>query len=217
MIADIGLGTPLGNALAKLTVAAAHGTQTTFTAEQAQALFDHLDRTRHVTEWLDSAGQRKTDPVRPDDPAQVAARANARLGLPTAAHLFLIDDSARLLMVRRAGTGYEDGNWSVPAGHLDGGESVTAAMVRETREEVGVVLDPGRLTVVHVMHRAPTPSNGERVDFFLAPHTWTGAPVNREPEKADMVSWWPLDGLPSNTVPYVRAALEAASRGDLYS
>lgn len=43
-----------------------------------------------------------------------------------------------MLLLKRANTGHLDGFWSVPAGRLDGGESITAGAVREAYEEVGV-------------------------------------------------------------------------------
>ena len=51
-----------------------------------------------------------------------------------AAHFFLVRDR-KILLLRRQNTGYEDGKFSVVAGHLDGDEEVSAAMVREAREE----------------------------------------------------------------------------------
>lgn len=164
-------------------------------------------------EWLAGAEQRRAEPLREDRPEDVRARLDilrGRHAVVAAVHLLLADDAGRLLMLRRFNTGYEDGNWSVPAGHLDGGEPVTAAMAREAREEIGVDLDPAGLTVVHVMHRAPAGSGGERVDFFLRARRWTGVPVSREPGKCDRLDWWPAGDLPENTVPYVRAAIEAA-------
>ena len=53
-----------------------------------------------------------------------------RFKIITAAHLFLLKDQA-ILLSRRCNTGYEDGKYSVPAGHLDGNESVIQAMVRD--------------------------------------------------------------------------------------
>ena len=60
------------------------------------------------------------------------------------------------------------------------------------------------LRLIHTMHAFA--NDGERVNFFFAPADWTGEPANAEPDKCDDLSWFPLDQLPSHTVPYVRAA-----------
>src|SRR5689334_8641182 len=62
-----------------------------------------------------------------------------RVRFPVAAHIFLLKDNA-VLLLRRANTGYEDGNYGVVAGHVELGESVTQAAVREIWEEVGVIV-----------------------------------------------------------------------------
>ena len=129
-------------------------------------------------------------------------RLHARL--PVAVHIFFLREN-HVLLLRCANTGYEDGNYSVVAGHLDGGESVTQAAIREAQEEVGVLLRPADLTVVGVMHRV---ANDERVDFFLVATTWDGTHENHEPEKCSELRWCALDALPANTIPYVRTALE---------
>jgi ADP-ribose pyrophosphatase YjhB (NUDIX family) len=134
---------------------------------------------------------------------------SARFAAPLTAHVFLLDGE-NVLLLRRHNTGYEDGNFSVVAGHLDGGEEVVAAAIREAREEAGIALAPGDLVVVGVMHRR---QGDERVDFFLAARRWSGTPVNREPDKCDMLAWYPTDALPANTIPYVRRALENYRRG----
>ena len=135
--------------------------------------------------------------------------ADERFKLLGAVHLFLLREG-QVLLLRRANTGYEDGNYSVPAGHLDGGEEVKAAAIREAYEEAGVRIDPADLRVVGVMHRR---SNDERVDFFLAASRWSGAITNAEPHKCDELAWFPLDQLPGNVIPYVRRALENVRRG----
>jgi 8-oxo-dGTP diphosphatase len=68
--------------------------------------------------------------------------------------------------------------WS--GGHLEAGESVTQAAIREYREEVGVEIDPAHLEVVGVAHY--TSPTGEGVDFFLSVTRWAGQPRNLEPE-----------------------------------
>ena len=139
----------------------------------------------------------------------------ARFQVTPAVHLILRRDSD-VLLLRRFNTGYEDGNYSLPAGHLDGGETATAAMIREAREEVGVTISPADLRMAHVMHRN-TPGSAERVDFFLAAARWHGTPGIREPDKCDEVAWFPLAALPVNVVPYVRSALECYGRDVSFS
>jgi 8-oxo-dGTP diphosphatase len=132
-----------------------------------------------------------------------------RFKLVSAVHLFLIREN-HVLLLRRFNTGYADGSYSVVAGHLDGGEPVKNAMIREAREEVGVSIAPEDLDVVGVMHRQ---SEDERIDWFLAASTWVGQVTNAEPGKCDHLDWFPLDALPDNTIPYVRRAIDNYRRG----
>ena len=70
---------------------------------------------------------------------------------PIAVHLLLVREE-RVLLLRRYNTGYEDGNYSVVAGHVEGGEELVTAMIREAREEAGIELLPSDLEVVGVHH-----------------------------------------------------------------
>ena len=80
---------------------------------------------------------------------------SARFQLVSAVHLFLLR-GGKILLLRRYQTGYEDGNFSVVAGHLDGNETVFEAAMREAREEVGVALAAQDVRAVGVMHRRST-------------------------------------------------------------
>lgn len=136
-----------------------------------------------------------------------------RSKFPVAIHLlFLIDN--QVLLLRRFNTGYEDGNYSVVAGHVDLGETVIQAAIREASEEVGVILKPQDIQVVHTMNRR---SNDERIDFFAVVKSWKGEITNNEPEKCDDLSWFSIDSLPSNTISYVKYAIENYQNGLYYS
>ena len=127
-----------------------------------------------------------------------------RAKFPVTVHLFFFKDD-RILLLRRFNTGYRDGEYSVPAGHLDGGETVMAAAAREAEEEIGVRLDAEHIVFAGVMHRR---EGDERVDFFVRVHKWIGEPFNAEPDKCDDLRWVEVNSLPQNTIPYVRKAIK---------
>lgn len=124
-------------------------------------------------------------------------------GIPTGVHV-LLERDGRVLMMRRANTGFFDGRFSLPGGHVEPGESLRDAAVRELAEEIGVRVRPGTLDAIGVVHRL---SDTNRIDFFLRARTWDGEPQIREPDKCDAMDWFGRDALPDSTVDYVRRAL----------
>jgi ADP-ribose pyrophosphatase YjhB (NUDIX family) len=122
-----------------------------------------------------------------------------------AVYLLLLRE--RQVLLRRHNTGYEDGNYSVRAGHVDPGERVTQALVREAAEEAGRQLDEEEVHFVHVIQRQGADGLGY-LDFFCLAEHWHGQMQNCEPSKYDGLQWFPLTALPTNTIPYIRAVLE---------
>lgn len=127
-----------------------------------------------------------------------------RAKFPVTVHLLFFREN-QILLLRRFNTGYEDGKYSVPAGHLDGGETVIAAATREAAEETGIRLETDDIVFSSVMHRI---EGDERVDFFVYVHKWQGEPRNTEPDKCDELRWVNLNELPNNTIPYVIKAIQ---------
>ena len=90
----------------------------------------------------------------------------------------------QILFLRRAGTGYRDGELSLPAGHLDGGEDTVTGLVRELREELGVEADPRSCQLALLMHAAPEhPADREYFHLFFSVDRWAGEPFIAEPDK----------------------------------
>lgn len=138
--------------------------------------------------------------------------------LPTnilASYLVLLRDD-QVLLARRSNTGYRDGEYSLPAGHVEPGESFTAALCREILEEIGIRIDAKGLVAPHILHRKGE-DGSERVDAFFPVSQWEGEVRNQEPEKCDDLSWFPLDNLPENTVPYIKTVLVHIQQGVSYS
>jgi 8-oxo-dGTP pyrophosphatase MutT (NUDIX family) len=121
-------------------------------------------------------------------------------------HALLFDPEGRVLLMERANTGYADGLAGVPAGHLEEGESVLDAVIREAAEEVGVRLREDDMRCVHVSHRCK-PGVTDRVGFFFAATRWSGEPVNAEPHKCARIWWHDPDDLPPDTIGYVADAI----------
>jgi 8-oxo-dGTP pyrophosphatase MutT (NUDIX family) len=130
-----------------------------------------------------------------------------RFKIIAACYLILLKDG-RILMLRRCNTGYEDGNYSLVAGHVDGGETFLRAMAREAAEEAGIIIAPDKLEVAHIMHRNGNDNNNERIDIFLIAREWDGDIKNMEPGKCDDLSWFDIGRLPPNTIPHVRRAID---------
>lgn len=139
---------------------------------------------------------------------------NSRFTYIGSVYLLLIKDE-QILLQRRFQTGFEDGNYGLPAGHLDGNETAREGCVREIVEEIGVRISPEHLSVIHVMHRKA--AQDERIDFFMTTTTYEGEVYNKEPDKCDDLRWFSLDNLPENVVDYIKVAIEHYNNGVAYS
>ena len=62
----------------------------------------------------------------------------------------ILEKDNQVFFLRRANTGWADGMLTIPAGHVDQGESVIEAAIKETREEAGVEVAAEDLEFVHV-------------------------------------------------------------------
>src|SRR5574338_1468298 len=131
----------------------------------------------------------------------------AHAGIPTGVHLVMERGGAVLLM-RRASTGFFDGLYSLPGGHVEAGESLFQTARREAAEELGIGLEEADLRRLGVVHRR---SDSNRIDFFVRAARWSGEPRIAEPGKCDDLAWFPRDRLPAALVPYVGVALAQTS------
>lgn len=130
-----------------------------------------------------------------------------------AVHLILREGD-KILLLLRENTGWQDGNYSLIAGHVEHNEGAIQAMVREALEEGGITIDPSDLKFVHVMHRR---SDRIYADFFYECSRWSGQVENREPEKCGGLTFFPEKELPRNIIPYVSQAIRHVSKGESYS
>jgi 8-oxo-dGTP pyrophosphatase MutT (NUDIX family) len=111
-----------------------------------------------------------------DDPD--APRANS---LVPSVNVVVVGDAGEILLIRRA----DNGNWALPGGGMDLGESMPAAAVRETLEETGVQVEVTGLVGIYTdpRHVILYTSDGEvRQEFSVV---FTARPLGGEPTPSD--------------------------------
>src|SRR3982750_2227707 len=96
------------------------------------------------------------------------------------------DAEGRVLFMRRA----DDGRWGLPAGAVDPGESPAEAIVREVREETGLVVRPARVAGVfggvRFRHRYPNGDEAEYVAVVFDCEVSGGELASRDGEALDL-------------------------------
>ena len=106
------------------------------------------------------------------------------------------NDAGKLLLIRRT----DNGNWALPGGSVDIGESLAQAAVRETREETGIACEVTGLSGIYTDpgHVILYTSNGEvRQEFSIVLMARaTGGNPTPSSETSD-VRWLPLDAVGS--------------------
>lgn len=110
----------------------------------------------------------------------------------------------RVLISRRPDHLHQGGLWEFPGGKVEPGETVTEALVREIREELGIAVTPCRRLI-----RVPFDYPGRRVELDV----WLVAPARGErPQALEVAEWrWVPSGalsgypFPAANAPIVRA------------
>jgi 8-oxo-dGTP diphosphatase len=124
----------------------------------------------------------------------------------------------QVLLALRQGTGFADGQWNLPSGKAEAGESAVAAVIREAREETGIRLSADELSFVATVHCRNSDTD-TRVGLFFqaaAAESAQGVPHNAEPHKCGGIAWYPMAMLPEATVPYNALGISLYLRKDCF-
>jgi 8-oxo-dGTP diphosphatase len=129
--------------------------------------------------------------------------------------------TARLLLEYRdhllylAQTKENGGGYTLPGGKIEGIEFAKDALVRETFEEVGVVVQRQSLQLVHITHRKL--KSIVEIIFIFKAVDWTGEMAVKEPEKFREAIWLPKDEAPERLTSVLKYTLERLAKGKFYS
>jgi 8-oxo-dGTP diphosphatase len=131
---------------------------------------------------------------------------NGRLKVVPSVFVAIIQDG-KVLLLKRANTGWMDGYYDLPAGHLENQEKLKEGAARELKEEAGITVNPKDLKLIHLHQNHHVPEQPHYGYIFLA-KKWQGEPKLIESEKADDIGFFGLNELPEKITPYVKEALE---------
>jgi 8-oxo-dGTP diphosphatase len=107
----------------------------------------------------------------------------------------LLERDGKAFFLRRANTGWADGRLTLPSGHVDKGDLVREAAVKEAKEEAGVEVNPEDLEFMHVDYIRDV-----YINFYFKATKWKGEPKLGEPHLASEVVWVDTNNLPGEVI-----------------
>lgn len=99
--------------------------------------------------------------------------------------VFVLEQNGKFLFLKR--TDDFKGFYLLPGGHVDEGERVIDAAVRELKEELGIIVQQQDLQFVMVK------PDKKYINFFFRVLRWQEVPKNMEPEKHADMAWLDLN------------------------
>lgn len=118
-----------------------------------------------------------------------------------------------ILLQKRVNTGYMDNMYDMAcSGHLEKGESLAHATIREAKEEIGIDVKEEDLKMVALIH----PYQDDYLNVFFETEKYEGTPEIKEPNKCDDLKWFNINDLPENTIVRIRNVLENIKRDIIY-
>ena len=108
---------------------------------------------------------------------------------------------------------YLDNQYDLPGGHLESGEDLYDAMIREAKEELGIEIEREDMQMVHIYHHFEK----NMLKFVFKVKIFKNEIQNLEPEKCKELKWVDIENLPDNTISGIKRELEYIKSKKHYS
>lgn len=148
-----------------------------------------------------------------DDPTAPAANS-----LVPSVNVIVTDDAGRLLMICRT----DNGNWAIPGGAIDLGESLVSAAVRETLEETGITCAVTGISGIytdpkHLIHYTSNDEVRQEFSIVVTARPVSGSPTpSSESSEVHWIDPDALDGLQMDRSMRMRIAQHLKGDGTPY-
>lgn len=130
-----------------------------------------------------------------------------RYKMPVSVQILLFNENGEVLLLKRKKTGFGDSKYGFIGGHVEKGENIKKAIIREVNEEIGVEIAENDLEFRNIMNRKVN-QDVEYIDFIFIAKKWKGNIRNMEPEKCSELKWCNPNKLPSNILDFEKYIID---------
>ena len=131
-------------------------------------------------------------------------------------YLSIKNSEGKILLQRRQGTKLWPGFLALPAGHVDEGENVYDAAIREAREELSITITKQDIIDSFVVNRR-NKSLAPYFDVYFEILSYEGKIKINEPEKCSELKWVDINNLPDDMIDFEIEAIRNRQRNIMFS
>ena len=114
----------------------------------------------------------------------------------------IVEKDNKICLMRRFNTDWCDGMYALMGGHVEDSENPIDAVVREAKEELGLIVESKDLQPILTMAVNP-----DHIYLYFRCKKYIGEPKNCEPDQCDDLRFFDKDSLPDNIIGADKLAL----------
>lgn len=122
-------------------------------------------------------------------------------------------DKQEILLLLRQNTGFSDGMYDLPGGHLEANEDLFDSMIREAKEEIGIDIVREDMKIIHIYNHYKK----DMLTFVFSVNNYSNEIKNGEPNKCKELRWFEINKLPENTIPKIKEKILNLNKGIYYT
>lgn len=131
-------------------------------------------------------------------------------------YLIIKNSEGKILLQRRQGTKLWPGFLALPAGHVDEGEDVYEAAIREAREELSITITKDDIIDTFAVNRK-NKSLPPYFDVYFELKSYQGEISINEPEKCSELVWADINDMPEDMIDFEATAIKNNIKGIKFS
>ena len=134
----------------------------------------------------------------------------------SAIYMIIKNEKGEILFQRRCGSKLWPDFLGLPAGHVDKGEDVYQALVREAREELNIDINVKDIEDTFVVNRI-NKNLKPYYDIYFVIKNYKGIIKINEPNKCQELKWVLLDNMPDDVIEFEKIPLDNYEKGIKFS